>query len=119
VQEIKQAFRDNLCCGIGLLASNATKHDLGRYNDGGSGVISTAADDDFLHDFPACSLQWSQAAPRQEPDAFLLLVAIDNIDAVGRQRVMECCAGVLGYEFEKSFSPRVFSITKDFFSNPL
>ena len=26
--EIKQAFRDNLCCGLGRLEAFATKHDL-------------------------------------------------------------------------------------------
>jgi hypothetical protein len=54
-----------------------------------------ASCDHLLHDLPACRLQWPHVAAGQEPHAFVFVAAINNVDAVARDRVMEC--GALGW----------------------
>ena len=71
-----------------------------------------AACDHFLHDLAAGGLQWSHAAPGQEPHAFILVAAINNVNAVARDRVMECGAGVFGNESEESFPSGVIGVTE-------
>src|SRR6266700_2906788 len=66
----------------------------------------------FLHDLPPGRLQWTESAPRQEPHAFVFVTAVDNIDSVTRDRVMKCRAGILGYESEEGFPPRIVSVSE-------
>jgi hypothetical protein len=75
--------------------------------------------DHLLHGLPTCRLQWSHAAPRQKPHACVLVTAIDNIDAVTRNRVMECGARVIGNESEESLPPRVIGVTEQLVSERL
>ena len=66
--------------------------------------------DHLRHDLAACRLQWSHAAPGQEPHAFVFVAAVNNIDPVAGDRVMEGGASVLGNESEESFAPWVFGV---------
>src|SRR5438874_6830967 len=75
--------------------------------------------DHLLHDLAACRLQWPHAAPGQEPHAFVLIAAVKNVDAVARDRVMKCGAGVFGNESEESFAPWVIGITENLFAKLL
>src|SRR5438093_1566737 len=47
--------------------------------------------DHVLHNLTACRLQWPHAASGQEPHAFVFVAAVNNIDAVARDRVIEAC----------------------------
>ena len=69
--------------------------------------------DHLLHDLAACRLQWSHAAPGQEPHAFVFVTAINNVDAVARDRVMKRRASVLGNELEESFAPWVIGVMEN------
>ena len=75
-------------------------------------LCSMAARDNFLHDLAACRLQWPHAAPGQEPHAFVLVAAVNNVDAIACDRVVECGAGVFGNESEESFPPGVIGVTE-------
>src|SRR5881296_4069456 len=75
--------------------------------------------DHVLHNLTACRLQWPHAASGQEPHAFVFVAAVNNIDAVARDRVMECGAGVLSNESEESFPPRVVGIMENLFAKLL
>jgi len=69
--------------------------------------------DHFLHDLAAGGLQWSHVAPWQEPHAFVLVAAVNNVNAVAGDRVVECGAGVFGNESEESFAPWVIGVTEE------
>src|SRR5436853_7144404 len=75
-------------------------------------LCSTASCDHVLHDLAAGRLQWPHAASGQEPHAFVFVAAVNNVDAVARDGVMECGAGVLGNESEEGFPPRVVGVTE-------
>ena len=75
--------------------------------------------DHVLHDPTAGRLQWPHAAPRHEPHAFVFVAAVNNIDAVARDRVMKCGAGVFGNESEESFPPGIIGVTKQLCSKLL
>src|SRR5437773_1464264 len=66
--------------------------------------------DHVLHDLTACGLQWPHSAAGQEPHTFILIAAVKNVDAVARDRVMECGAGVFGNKSEECFPPRIIGI---------
>ena len=68
--------------------------------------------DHLLHDLTASRLQWSHAAPGQEPHSLVLIAAVKNIHAVAGDRVMKCGAGVFGNESEESFAPWVIGVTE-------
>ena len=72
--------------------------------------------DHFLHGSQPCRLQWSHAASWQEPHAFVLIAAVDNIDAIARDGMMERGPGVFGDEFEKSLPPRIIGVMKELFA---
>ena len=82
-------------------------------------MCSMRSCDHLLHDLAAGRLQWSHAASGQEPHAFVFVVTINNIDAVARDRVMECGAGILGNESEESFAPWVIGIMENLFAKLL
>src|SRR5881396_1016980 len=82
-------------------------------------LCSTASCDYLLHDLTACRLQWPHAASRQEPHAFVFVAAVNNIDAVARDGVMECGAGIFGNESEESFAPWVIGIMENLFAKLL
>ncbi len=69
----------------------------GRYGRGsfGSGVLSTLFADHLAHHLPARGLQWSHAAAREEPHALILIAAVNNVDAVAHNCVVERGAGIL------------------------
>jgi len=75
--------------------------------------------DHLLHDLAAYRLQWSHAAPWQEPHAFVFVAAINNVDPVARDRVMKCGTGILGNESEESLAPWVIGIIENLFANLL
>ena len=79
----------------------------------GNRVISTAARDHFLHDLPTSDLQWPLPGSGQKPHAFILAAAVNNIDAVARDRVMEGGAGVLSDESEERLPPRMIGVRKE------
>src|SRR5438132_13848083 len=68
--------------------------------------------DHVLHDLAAGRLQWPHAASGQEPHAFVFVAAVNNVDAVARDRVMECGAGIFGNESDEGFPPRVVGVTE-------
>ena len=68
---------------------------------------STATCDHLLHDLAAYGLQWPHAASGQEPHPFVLIAAVNNVDAVAGDRVMECGVAVLGNKSKESFTPGV------------
>ena len=78
-------------------------------------MCSMASCDHLLHDLAAGRLQWSHSASGQEPHAFVFVTAINNVDAVARDRVMKCRASVLGNESEESFAPWVIGIMENLF----
>jgi hypothetical protein len=82
-------------------------------------MCSMASCDHVLHDLAAGRLQWPHAAPWQEPHAFVLVTAINNVDAVARDRVMKCRASVLGNESEESLAPWVIGIMENLFAKLL
>jgi hypothetical protein len=86
----------------------ATRDDLGIASSGNS----MPSCDHFFHDAPTGGLQRPHAAAGQEPDAFVLIAAVENVDAVARDGVMKCGAGVLGDESEKRRPPRIVGVTK-------
>src|SRR5439155_17842923 len=75
--------------------------------------------DHVFHNLTACRLQWPDAASGQEPDAFVFVAAVNNIDAVARDGVMKCGAGVFGNESEESLPPRILGVTEHLSSKPL
>jgi len=75
--------------------------------------------DHFLHDLPTGGLQWPHSAAGEEPHTFVLIAAVKNVDAVARDRVMKCGAGVLGDESEEGFPPWVIGVTKQLASKLL
>jgi hypothetical protein len=77
---------------------------------GRESLSSMRSRDHVLHDPTACRLQWPHSASGQEPHAFVFVAAVNNIDAVARDRVMECGAGIFGNESEESFAPWVIGI---------
>src|SRR5206468_983766 len=72
--------------------------------------------DHVLHDLAARRLQWSHSASRQEPHTFVFVTTINDVDAVARDRVMECGAGILGNESKESFAPWVIGIMENLFA---
>jgi len=78
-----------------------------------------AARDHFLHDLLACRLEWTQAAPGQEPDSFVLITAVDNIYTIAGDCVVERCAGILGNELEESIPPGISGHREYLFSDRL
>ena len=82
----------------------------------GSGVPSTLSADHFAHHLSARGLQWSHAAPREEPHALILIAAVNNVDAVAHNCVLERGAGILSDEPKERFPPGIVCVTKDFVS---
>jgi hypothetical protein len=80
---------------------------------------STRSRDHLLHDLAACRLQWPHAASGQEPHAFVLVTAINNVYPVARDRVVKCGAGIFGNESEESLAPWVIGITENLFAELL
>jgi hypothetical protein len=78
-----------------------------------------ASRDHFLHGSQPRRLQWSHAAPWQEPHAFVFVTAVDNVDPVTRDGVMKCATGVLRNESEEGLPPRIVSVFEHLFSNRL
>src|SRR6266516_1766196 len=72
-----------------------------------------------LHNLTACRLQWPYAASGQEPHPFVFVAAVNNIDAVARDRVMERGAGIFGNESKESFAPWVIGIMENLFAKLL
>ena len=75
--------------------------------------------DHVLHDLAASRLQWSHAAPGQKPHAFVFVTAINNVDAVARDGVTKCGAGIFGNESEESLAPWVIGMMENFFAKLL
>src|SRR4029077_16538344 len=69
--------------------------------------------DHLLHNLPTSNLQWALAGSRQEPHPFIFVAAINNIDAVACQRVMERRGAVFSDKSEECLSPRIVDISKD------
>jgi hypothetical protein len=63
--------------------------------------------------FRPVACQWSEAAPREEPYAFVLVAAVNDVDAVAHDCVVESGAGILSHELEERLTPRIIRITKD------
>src|SRR5204863_5463342 len=77
---------------------------------------SPLSPDYFAHRFPARGLQWSEAAPREKPYAFIFVAAVNKIDTIAHHGVVECGAGILGNDPEKRLSPRIIRKMKDLFT---
>src|SRR6266487_6718855 len=82
----------------------------------GSTVPSTLSADYFAHHLSARGLQWSHAAPREKPHALILIAAVNNVDAVAHNCVVERGAGILSDEPKERFPPGIVCVTKDFVS---
>src|SRR6266480_5054407 len=72
--------------------------------------------DHLLHDPAAGRLQRPHAAPGQEPHAFVFVTAVNNVDAITSDRVMECGASIFGNESEESLAPWVIRIMENLFA---
>src|SRR6266581_6697211 len=77
---------------------------------------STLSADYFAHHLPTRGLQWSHAAPREKPHDFILIPAVNNVDAVAHNCVMKSGAGILRNEAEEFLPPWIVCVTKDFVS---
>src|SRR5206468_982704 len=75
--------------------------------------------DHVLHDLAARRLQWSHSASRQEPHTFVFVTTINDVDAVARDGVMECGAGILGSESKESFPPWIIGVPEYLSPKPL
>ena len=75
--------------------------------------------DHVLHDLATGRLQWPHTAPWQEPHAFVFVTAINNVDAVARDRVTKCGAGIFGNELEESLAPWVIGMMENLFAKLL
>ena len=84
-----------------------------------SATLSTLSANYFAHHLPARGLQWSHAAPREEPHALILIAAVNDVDAVAHNCVMKSGAGILSNEAEELLAPRIVCVTKDFVSERL
>jgi hypothetical protein len=62
----------------------------------------------------ACRLQRPHSTARQEPDTFIFVATVNNVDTVAGDCVMECSAGVLGNESEEGLAPRIIGVTEQF-----
>src|SRR5436190_12023559 len=80
---------------------------------------STLSANCFAHHLPARGLQWSHAAPREEPHALILIAAVNDVDAVAHNCVMKSGAGILSNEAEELLAPRIVWVPKDFVSERL
>src|SRR5207244_13538624 len=60
--------------------------------------------DHVLHNLTACRLQWPHAPSAQEPHPFVFVAAVNNIDAVPRDRVMARGAGIFDTESKESLA---------------
>src|SRR5438874_12849328 len=90
-----------------------------RPQEGCDPLCSMASCDYLLHDLTAGRLQWSHSASGQEPHPFIFVAAVNNVDAVAGDPVMECGAGVLSNESEEGFPPRVVGIMENLFAKLL
>src|SRR5437762_6518249 len=80
---------------------------------------SLASFDDLLQNPQSLRLHRAHANSRHEPHALLLSVAVDDLNAVVRRRMMERGARVLGDEAEELFPPRVIHKREEFFAERL
>jgi hypothetical protein len=77
---------------------------------------STLSPNDITHHLTARGLQWSHATPRKEPHAFVLIAAVNDINAVAHHSVMKSRPGILSDESEELFPPRIIRVAKNFVS---
>src|SRR4051812_43934990 len=82
-------------------------------------VSSTLSPNHFAHHLSAGGLQWSHAAPGQEPHAFVFVAAVHNVDAIAHDRVIKSGAGILCDEAEELRPPWIIGVTKDLVSERL
>src|SRR5437762_14342724 len=82
-------------------------------------MCSMASCDHLLHDFPASRLQWPLAGAGQEPHPFIIVAAVNDMDAVACHCVMERGASVFGDESEESLPPRIVDVMEDLFAKLL
>ena len=75
-------------------------------------MCSMGASDHFLHDLSTPRLQWPHAASGQEPHAFIFIAAVNNVDAVAGDSVMERGARILSNESEERFPPWVIGVAE-------
>src|SRR4029079_3989529 len=68
--------------------------------------------DHLPHGFPPTLLQWTFAGPRDKPNAFVFLAAVNNVHPVRGRGVMKRGTGVLRDEPEERFAPWIFYIRK-------
>src|SRR5947207_1413506 len=68
-------------------------------------MCSMSSCDHLLHDLPASRLQWPHAAHGQEPQAFVLIVAIKKVDAVACDRVMDLSEWIEGFPLLIGYIP--------------
>jgi hypothetical protein len=74
---------------------------------------SPLSPNDFAHGLAAGGLQWSEAAPREEPYAFIFVAAVNNIDAIAHHGVVKCGTRILCNEPEERLTPGIIRIAKD------
>jgi len=75
--------------------------------------------DDLLQNPQPLRLHRAHADSRHEPHPLVLGVAVDDLNAVVRRRVMEGSAGVVGEEGEEPFPPRVIEMREESFAERL
>ena len=68
----------------------------------------------FHHHFAASFLQGAHPAIGQKPHPFISIPAVENIETVAGDCVMESASVIFGQKFEKRLAPRVVSIMEDF-----
>src|SRR6476660_5934000 len=113
----KEVFSLLISCLEKSECQNRTLRHTGR--SFGAAAASTFSSNDFAHHLPARGLQWSHAAPWEEPHALILIAAVNDVDAVTHHRVMKSGAGILSNEAEELLPPRIVCVTKDFVSQRL
>jgi hypothetical protein len=68
--------------------------------------------DHLPHGLSPPLLQWTLAGPRDKPDAFVFLAAVNNVYAVRCDGVVKCGTGVLRDEPEERFAPWILYVRK-------
>src|SRR5205814_476281 len=100
--------KEVFCFLISCLEKSEGKNRTPRHGSPlfGSAAPSTLSANYFAHHLAASGLQWSHAAPREEPHALILIAAVNDVDAVAHNCVMKSGAGILSNEAEELFAAR-------------
>src|SRR5678816_3022881 len=90
-----------------------------RLGHSGCGLSVRASRDRFLHEPPTSLGQWSYAAPRQVPQAFVSVARVNENDAFACGRVVKNCARMFRDKLKERLPLRSIRIVKHLFAKLL